>query len=313
MALVPIAFKADSETNAKKGKVRAEDFSALFAFSLQKKTGILDMLNKIEQGGVVVSNGTATVTLHSGYAVICGRPVLVEEGTTHTITLPSGSQSGYFGIKVDLGADEDNECEFFANAGALTTEDLNENPVDGVYEMALYSYTADSSSFTITGKVAEEIKSSGIAESALYTSTVSGTVDRTKTIAEKLDDLDARLTVLGFKDGGDGIIFPSTVTVVSKKLQRVGNFVIGRINCNIQQNVVPSNICNLPVGFRPKSNTACTASFQQTVSGGVITYTGVTISIGADGSVSVSAPTLPAIEYTRFISIMLGFEAPPVV
>ena len=308
MSLIPIIFKSDSDQNAKKGKVRAEDMSALFAFSLSNKSGILDLLNKCEAYNLTVSGGSASFYLHSGYIVICGRAVYIEEGTAVNIALPaSGTETGYFGVKIDLGMTADGECTFFKKEGTLVKNDLNENPVSGVYEFAIYSYQATPSSFSFRTKVADEIKKTEVPETALsatFTSNRDGTIDRTKTIDEKFGEFEARLTAQGFNVGDDDIITGKPhVTITAKEVRKIGNAVYGKIvgSFNINQSQSVTSIVDLPAGFIPKTEIA--GSY------GLGVGFGHNVAFKTDGSV-VFSPTINGYYHdgTYPFSILFGFE-----
>ena len=191
--LIPITFKADEASDSKKGKIRAEDLSALFAFCLPwEKTGVLDTLKKCEAYGVSVSNGEASFYLHSGYVAVCGRLIYIEDATQVHITLPmSGTVRGSFGIKVDLSQVTDQEVVFYyKEAGTLTRNDLNENATDGVYEFELYKYDATQSTFSLSTKTSEII--SRFKETAVYTRDRLGVVHDEYPIEERLATLEAK-------------------------------------------------------------------------------------------------------------------------
>lgn len=191
--LIPITFKADAGSSSKKGKIRAEDISALFAFCLPgQKTGILDTLNKCEAYNATVSNGEASFYLHSGYVSICGHLIYIEEDTNVHITLPaSGTVRGSFGIKVDLSQIVDAEVVFYAQeSGSLTQNDLNENPTTGVYMFELYKYDATPTTFSLSTKTTEVI--SRLKETAVYAMSRTGDVSLTYTIEERLAALEAK-------------------------------------------------------------------------------------------------------------------------
>lgn len=192
--LIPITFKADGASDSKKGKIRAEDLAALFAFCLPgAKTGILDTLNTCDYYDVnVTPNDEVSFRLHSGYVVICGRLIYIEEDTQFHITLPvSGTVRGSFGIKVDLSNIEDAEVTFYSKeSGSLTKTDLNENPSLGVYEFELYKYDATPTTFAFSEKTTDII--SRLKDTAVYTMGRDGTPIYGRTIEERLLTLELK-------------------------------------------------------------------------------------------------------------------------
>ena len=255
MALIPMIFKADGgEDYPKKGKIRAEDLSALFAFSLPKKTGVLNVLGTCTAYNTVVSNGYATITFHNGYVVICGRLIYIEESTSVTISLvASGTVTGKLGIRVSLSATGVTECEWFSKTGNLTQDDLNNNPIAGVYEMALYDYNASPTTFVLGNKVATNINpnedlvediTSTPSEGAKYpTDDNNQPIIAKGTIDGRLTNLEARITALGFSE----VDATSQTNCSGVHLKRQGNYVI--CTGNIQQDQFSFNI---PDGYRPK-------------------------------------------------------------
>lgn len=153
MSFIAIDAKADISEN-KKGKLTPAQHAQFNAFCLTKKTGILDCLGKCEYISPISidsANHKATITFNSGYVVICGRLVECEAGTTFVADLPvSGEETGYIVLRYDLSAFEENEFKVIQKTGSLTQQDLNNNPIDGVYEFVLYKYTATPTSITLT-------------------------------------------------------------------------------------------------------------------------------------------------------------------
>ena len=255
MALIPMIFKADGgEDYPKKGKIRAEDLSALFAFSLSKKTGILNVLGTCTAYNVVVSSGYATISFHNGYIVVGGRLIYIEEGTAITVALASsGSVAGKIGVRVSLSSSGNTECEWFNKTTDLEQDDLNNNPVSGVYEFPLYEYTATATNFVLGNKVGASISPNadlveGIidtsAKAAKYAADSEGEPLTSKgTIDGRLEELSARLDVLGFSQGsGTNLNGVSSVT-----LKRQGNYVLCGISITQDQFSF-----NIPTNFRPK-------------------------------------------------------------
>lgn len=197
---IPIDARADVE-NSKKGKLTPAQHAQLNAFCLTEKTGIFDCLGKCEYISPISIdsiNHTATITFRSGYIVICGRLVECEEGTTFTADLPVNSEeTGYIVLKYDLSSFENNEFKVIQKTGELTQQDLNENPVNGVYEFVLYEYNATSSSMTLTRDL--------------------GYI---KSVEQRLDEL-------GFKSGSLAL---SGGNITENLFTRQGNYVIGNVD-----------------------------------------------------------------------------------
>ena len=287
MSVIPISFKADGDDSSKKGKIRAEDFSVLSSFCLPKKTGVLNVLNKCEAYNLTPSSPDTFFYLHNGYAVICGRLVYIEEASQCSITLPiSGTEQGYFGIKIDLSAAEDAECSFFQKTGTLVQNDLNENPISGVYEFPLFRYTATSATVTSLTKIADIIEiaqTPALADAATYAADRGGTPDMSATIGEKFADIDSRLSALGFKRGSIGGNASGTLT-------KSGNYVIGTLTFSANRNFSVT----IPDGFRPYAakSTAFTLRKHESTSGsggGYVTrYYPATITFNTNGTVTAS-------------------------
>ena len=159
MALIPIFFKADDINNVKKGHLRSQDLASFLSLMTLNKVGILDMLGSNPCGlktDVSVSSGFATITLNAGYVSILGRLIYIEDGTRVEITLPNETQTGSFGIRVNLSESGSAECSWFTKTGNLQTDNIVDNPT-GIYEFRLYDYTATSSTLTLTNKTTEMI------------------------------------------------------------------------------------------------------------------------------------------------------------
>lgn len=159
MALIPIFFKADDINNVKKGHIRPKDLSSFLSLMTLNKVGILDVLGDDPCGlksEVSVSSGFATITLNAGYISILGRLIYIEDGTKIEVTLPSETQTGSFGIRINLAESGSMECSWFTKTTDLQTNNFNDNP-ENIYEFRLYDYTATENSLTLTNKTTEKI------------------------------------------------------------------------------------------------------------------------------------------------------------
>lgn len=200
---IPINAKADI-SGSKKGKVNPSQNAQLNAFCLGNKTGILNCLGKCTAQNSYYSavNNEANIVFNSGYVVICGRLVECEAGSVFTATTPSsGTETGWIIMKYDLSASEENEFKIVQKKttdGALVQQDLNENPITGIYEFPLYSYTATPTGITLTREVGY------------------------------IDSVEDRLERLGFKEGSLDV---SGGTITANSFTRQGNYVIGNVDC----------------------------------------------------------------------------------
>lgn len=149
---IAIDAKADIQ-GEKKGKLTPAQHAQINAWSLVNKTGILDCLNRCEATSLsyTPSDNAVTITFKSGYIAICGRIVECEENTTYILSTPvTGETTGKIILKYDLSGNKNSEFTITTKTGDLIQEDLNVNPYTGVYEFELYSYTATSSSVTLS-------------------------------------------------------------------------------------------------------------------------------------------------------------------
>jgi len=234
MAFIAIDAKADVQ-GSKKGKLTPTQHAQLNAWCLASKTGIFDCLNKCEatSSSYTASNNIATVVFKSGYIVICGRLVECEEGTEVLVQTPvSGEINGRIILRYSLSNTGEDEFVVTTKNETLTQNDLNENPITGVYEFELYSYKATPTSITLTRNVE-------------YVPDVSGKINELKESLKKgdvtvmnahyaqhawyaSDDLskgtiEERLTKLGFSQGS---IVSLSTDLTNATLNRVGTYAI---------------------------------------------------------------------------------------
>lgn len=267
MAFIPIDAKADisSGEGSKKGKLTPAQHSQINAWSLTRKTGILNCLGKCEatSESYSVINNEASVTLKSGYFSICGRIVECEYGTVVTIPAPlSGEIKGRIVATFNLSAVQNNEFTVSAvgNRNTLVQEDLNENPVTGVYEFELYKYTATPTNVYLerTGEYIPDVE-------GRFEQFETSLKDEGKPLHGYDDSkgtIEERLTRLGFKSGSisfaGGTYGSQTNTdTASNGVFRQGNYVFGKINIKLDFNNVKNyfikgnDVFTLPEGFRP--------------------------------------------------------------
>lgn len=157
--MIPITFNKDDLNNVKKGNVRGQDLASFLSISMPKRAGILDIFDDpCGYVQITPTTGYATVTMKKGYINIYGRCIYVEQGEQVQIALPtSGSVTGAFGIRVDLGETGANEVAWFTKTTTLQQDNILNNEINGVYEFALYNYTATSSGLTLN-KIATVIQ-----------------------------------------------------------------------------------------------------------------------------------------------------------
>lgn len=334
---IPIHAKADI-VGEKKGKITPAQASQLNAWCLASKTGILDIYNNTTKEyerceatatSYSISNNVATIVLNKGYIVICGRLVEVEKNTRIDIDT-SANPSGKIILSFNLSSSGREEFKVEVVNRNLRQYDLNENPISGVYEFELYSYSTTGSTLTLTrsnnnyipdigGKlnnVTKEIQSTitGVKKEIQsnitgITGTITG-ITGTGVVGNGNPPLQAynkskgtieeRLTRLGFKEGA--VILPSGVTASVNKLKRQGNYVIGEVvfNDNFTLQGGTTHLFDLPVGFRPKENITFGDSY------GMYGAREYTISTNGKAQVAVSN-----VAY-RKLHLNFGFEAPPI-
>lgn len=162
--MIPITFNHDDSNNLKKGNVRGQDLSSVLSFAMSKQAGLLDVFGNDCSVTAVAQNtptGYATLTFSKGYVCVFGRIIYIEENEQVQVALPTSSSSvtGTLGIRINLGETGGNEVTWFTKTTALITENILINQVNGIYEFALYNYTATNNSFTLGNKVAPTIQS----------------------------------------------------------------------------------------------------------------------------------------------------------
>lgn len=316
---IPIDAKADV-SGSKKGKLTPAQHAQLNAWCLSEKTGILDCLDKCEYNvsttSLVPSNNKVTVKFKKGYLVICGRLVECEAETEVEITTPTtGTETGWIIAKYDLSSTENSEfvvTQKKTSQGALVQEDLNDNPISGVYEFPLYSYTATSSLVTLerTGSYIPDI--GGKLEQFEEDLTSEGKplyqYDSTK------GTIEARLTALGFRQGS---ISSNATTTQTNVLKRQGNYIYGLLSASRNpsgggsRNILPISV---PSEFAPAS----AISFKTYVSlyylaGQTYREEGsyATVTINTDGSFTFSNLGITNATITG-VNLNFGYEANPI-
>lgn len=230
MAFIAINAKSDI-SGSKKGKITPDQNALINAFCLSNKTGILDIGDKctLQNTSIQVQDNQATIIFNGGYIVICGRLVECESGTTFTITAPSsGTEEGKIILRYDLQSTGNEEFKITTkkDTETITTQDLNENPKTGIYELELYSYVATSSQVTLTInpniKIISTMNDKMI---ILKNDIISEFTQQGKPLYgynTSKGSIEKRLTELGFKEGNA----TNLSGVSSVTLMKLGKFVI---------------------------------------------------------------------------------------
>lgn len=215
MAFIPIDAKADVQ-GSKKGKLTPAQHAQLNAWCLASKTGILDFPQdhrikgrcEAENTVYTATNHEAVVVFHQGYIVICGRLVECEEGTEVVITTPAsptGSVEGKIILRYSLANAKETEFVVTTKTDDLIQQDLNDNPLTGIYEFELYSYTATLTSVTLTRKGNYVPDIGGKLNQFINALTGTGVIGNGKPPLQGYDKskgtIEERLTSLGFKKG----------------------------------------------------------------------------------------------------------------
>ncbi len=161
--MIPVTFNKDDLNNGKKGTIRAQDLASLVGLLYPKKVGVLNMFsNPLSITDKNMSTGYVSLTFNKGYVVVYGRLIYVEQGEVVTLPLPASTERGYVGIRINLGNSGSTEVEWFRQSGTLRQDNLLDENVNGVYELPIYTYSADATTFNcdaVTDKVVPIIPS----------------------------------------------------------------------------------------------------------------------------------------------------------
>lgn len=324
MAFIPIDAKADI-AGGKKGKITPAQHAQLNAWCLAEKTGILDCLGKCEAYSETLTEieaNRARAYLKSGYIVVCGRLIECEDRTPIEIETPVfGTRQGSIVLRVDLSARGEEEVIVTTVPwGALRQDDLNNNPIDGVYELVLYTYMA--SPYRVE-----------LVRNSTYVPDIGGALkefekslkDEGKPLGdydESKGTIEERLTKLGFKSGVVTFMGKSYGSVDYEDTQnngvyRQGNFVFCKINdTKVMKNAVGVGdvLFTLPALFRPKesfyANVAC--YLNAGVYAGEVHSFVINVSTNGEAKITKVVTTSPLWDYEVYYNIRIGFEAPPI-
>lgn len=321
MAFIPIDAKADVQ-GSKKGKLTPAQHAQLNAWSLASKTGILDCLDRCEAENTIytATNNEAVVVFKKGYIVVCGRLVECEQGTQVTIrTHPTANTFGRIVLRYDLSASQGQEFEVVTTSAALRQQDLNENPLTGLYEFELYRYTATPTSVTLAERTSSYIPDIG-GKLAQFEASLKDEGKPLHGYDDTKGTIEERLTRLGFKSGAIKFVdntygSENNTNTMSNGVFRSGNYVICHLNVNFAFvpgfPIINEKILELPENFRPKENVWVTA-FAKTY--GNYQYKAFFIEIDSKTGYGYHRSGAGNIDYNQWINyeMQFGFEAPPI-
>ena len=305
MSFIAIDAKADISYNEvneslphstqKKGKLTPAQHAQINAWCLAKKTGIFDYLGKCEYDtnltNLIPQDGNVTVFFKKGYVAICGRIVECEAGTKveiNTNEMPNGK----IVLRYDLRASKDEEFKVVvvSQSTILEQNDLNENTENGVYEFELYSYSLSGSSIVLTRSNTEYIKD----------------------ISSKIDDIEERLTKMGFSEG---VVGGDYEKVANSSLKAQGTFCIfnwrysGSIRQDHENGVYP--LITFDPKYAPKEDTAIAVSYKYKVNMTTTKYYGTLLVKAGEGGITIQLPLhlgWDLYSYSDLIILNAGWE-----
>ena len=268
---IAINAKADIQ-GSKKGKLTPAQNAQVNAWCLASKTGIFDFGGKClaSSSSFVAINNEATIDFHNGFVAICGRIIECEEGTQVKVVTPTtGTINGKIILRYDLAANGANEFTVTTTNAELVQQDLNENPITGVYEFELYSYTATPTNVTLVRN-----NTNYISDVANKLNSHTRNIARLNKLTYSLDDYDMskgtieqRLTNLGFKRGS---VRMAVGTASSQNIRRQGNYCLFDLTADIGVKIEKSTtvyLAVLPSEFYPISRITTYAKY--TYDGGI--------------------------------------------
>ena len=231
---IPIDARADitEGEGAKKGKLTPAQHAQLNAWCLASKTGILNIYNnttqkyercEAENSTYTATNNIVTVVFKKGFVVICGRLVECEQGTEVTVSTPStGTANGKIILKYNLAGTGSQEFVVTTKTGELIQQDLNDNPLTGVYEFELYRYVATPTTVTLTRSNTNYIPDIG-GKLQQFENSLKDEGKPLHGYDDSKGTIEERLTKLGFREGS---VTLSSGTATENKIVRQGNYCI---------------------------------------------------------------------------------------
>ena len=325
---IAINAKADIQ-GSKKGKLTPAQNAQVNAWCLASKTGIFDFGGKClaSSSSFVASNNEATIDFHNGFVAICGRIIECEEGTQVKVVTPTtGTINGKIILRYDLTANGANEFTVTTTNAELVQQDLNENPITGVYEFELYSYTATPTSVTLVRNNTDYIPDIGGKLSQFMseiTPQITNLSARIAVVEKPLKNYDnskgtveERLTRLGFRSGS---VTMTVGTASSQNIRRQGNYCLfdltaTTVGIKIEESTT-INLAQLSAGFYPTSEITAYAKYTY---GGGLSGTGyVKVTLTTDGIVKLSAFSVVSggggsVKVTGVEIKSVGYEAKPI-
>lgn len=324
MAFIPIDAKADVN-GSKKGKLTPAQHAQINAWCLTNKTGILDCLDRCISTASVytATQNTAKVIFKKGYIVVCGRIIECEENSEVLILTPTTSgvtERGWIVARYDLsatGASEFKVVQKKESEGLLIQQDLNDYPLNGVFELPLYVYSATSEQVILEPRTSKyvpnvEDRFTQFEESLTDEGKPLGGYDTSKGTIEE------RLTKLGFKEGS---VTLSRGNATVNKINRQGNYCLLNLkvdNISFTASEDYPNSDQFVVGkikdFLPK---------EEIISYARLTYSGInetsggfcTVYCSVDGTITAKN-ILNLNKYYRVVKTIeiknLGYEAIPI-
>lgn len=317
---IAINAKADIQ-GSKKGKLTPAQNAQVNAWCLASKTGIFDFGGKClaYSSSFVASNNEATIDFHNGFVAICGRIIECEEGTQVKVVTPTtGTINGKIILRYDLAANGANEFVVTTTTAALVQQDLNENPITGVYEFELYSYTATPTNVTLVRNNTDYIPDIGGKLNQLITVlTGTGIVGSGNPPLQGYNTekgtVEERLTRLGFKQGS---VMMAVGTASSQNIRRQGNYCLFNLTATVDIRIEKSTTINLAQlsssEFYPTSE--ITSYVKYTYGGGSsgTGYAKVTLTTGGGvklSEFSVVSGTGGAVQATGIKISNVGYQA----
>ncbi len=352
MAFIPIHARADQNATdpvsaTKKGKLTPEQAAVLNSFTLYEDTGILDFGGKCKENRQSYANNIITIYLSKGYIAICGRLVEVEENTTVIINT-NLFQSGKIVARFDLS--QPAEGEFSVNVVNANynpdSDDLNENPINGKYDLVLYDFVLSQQGTyaTLTQKAAickgnkqvyekfqQILGKQGISISVLQKAPLQGYDTSKGTIEERLNNLEPIKSSINFC----GIKFTPIQDYDYDGIYREANFVNCVINKKIKENEIYLTLATLNtyIGkinttgiletldekYRPKKTQYATALFEIEDSPSYNTNNSIAVlfEISTNGVCTTKQITTQYLGawdsgiYVKSIKMNFGYEANP--
>ena len=235
MALIPVIFNADDSANTLKGKVTPENLSSFLGVLQTRTAGILDLFENPIGVTTIVDNtpvGKSTITFREGYISVMGRLIYVQPNTQCQFTLPvAGTETGSFGIQIDLASTGANEVTWFKSTSTLRTDDIASNSATGVYQFRLYDYTATTSGVTLSNKTTEVISSiAEFLQGPNFETKPLGTADRSVATTEFVANT-IGLSKKSYQNNAVGLVSGKTTQHTFTVLDLLGiRIIYGKIN-----------------------------------------------------------------------------------